>query len=202
MKAPVILLDYSLHCIKIYSEACGYKCCCDFDRLPHAQRQQAKDRRFSSFLGILAAVPQEYSIQVSSVSLMGVSICRDMMPENKSVPQLAKVVGADVPVAAFMHTTPLFNLMPPHSQTPRADRSADLFRLIQHVATPFHAADTVWCATGVYTDYIESEPIKGRHFVAEVWTGQCLPPDPVVLTPEQGKGQAEHVDVNQTGMLP
>ena len=60
--APVLMLDYSFQCIKIYSPSQGYYCACNFDELPLSatDKKHASERRKVSFLGLLAAAIQEY----------------------------------------------------------------------------------------------------------------------------------------------
>ena len=66
------MLDYSFHCIKIYSPSQGYYCACDFDELPLSatDKQHASERRKVSFLGLLSAAIQEYDLEITSASLL------------------------------------------------------------------------------------------------------------------------------------
>ncbi len=114
MKAPLLLLDCSTHCVKSYSVLQRYKCVCDFSKLlAKINKQLAQEHRESSFLGLLAAILNGNDLRITSVSLLGSSISRDMLDNDIPVPVLSKILGPDVPVQSFLHTTLLFNLVTP-----------------------------------------------------------------------------------------
>lgn len=111
------MLDYSFHCVKIYSSSNGdYYCACNFDELPlnATDKQLASLRRKASLLGILAAAIQEYDLEITSASLLGAALAKDFMHGDLLTAELSNILGPGVPVQSFIHSSPLFQLKPSH----------------------------------------------------------------------------------------
>lgn len=134
MQAEVLFMDYSFHCNKIYTQTGGFSCLCEFNNLPDnvTDRQLACERRKASFLGLLAATRKEYDLEFSSASLLGASIATDFMHGDLPVAELSSILGPDVPVQAFFHTSVLFQLRPSNLSQERP--SWELFNIIRHIA--------------------------------------------------------------------
>ena len=95
MKAEVLLIDYRFHCIKLYRPSCGYHYCCDFGKLPArtTNKQLAHVRRKASFLGLLAAISQEYDLKIISLSLLSSFAARGFMANDQSTAELSSILG-------------------------------------------------------------------------------------------------------------
>ncbi len=143
-------------------------CCCDFDKLPaRTDKQLAAERRKASLLGLLAATMQKYELKITSVSLLGSSVSRDFMDNEQPAAELSSILGPDVPVQAFIHTSPLFLL----AQTPKSDeeRSWQLLWLIQHIASAFHLEDAEWSANKTYDQFIAVPLTRPCHSRPEIF---------------------------------
>jgi len=186
MKAEVFLVDYSFHCIKLCRPSGKYHCCCDFRELPArtTDRPLARERRKATLLGLIAAIRQEYDLKFTSASLLGSFVAGDFMANEKPTAELSSILGPDVPVQAFMHTSPLFLLA--QTKLSHEDRSWQLLSLIQHIASPFHLEDAKWSAEKTYDDFTASPLINGLRFMPKVYDAEA-PRSIPVLTKEQGK---------------
>ncbi len=109
MDVQVLLNDYSFLCTKIYTPSWGRQCLCDFSDLPGSfinnYTQLACEHRKVSFLGLLSATLQDYGMKTTLASLLGASIAGDFMYSNLPVAKLSCILGPDVPVQAFIHTS-------------------------------------------------------------------------------------------------
>ena len=183
MDVPVLMMDYSMHCIKSNSRSGGYECICDSDTLPASitNKQLAQERRETSFLGLLRAILND--LRITSASFLGTSVARDLMDNDKPVSELCSILGPDVPVKAFLHTSPLFNLV----QTCLSqEHSWELLRLIRHMAPVLHLADAKWSAEKTYEKLIALPSIDSRKFVWKVYDTTASRSRPL-LTKEEGK---------------
>jgi len=190
MDVPVLMMGYSIHCIKSYSVSGGYKCICDFDTLPASttNKQLAQEARTSSSQRSLLPWPpwgnlERNDLRITSASFLGTSVARDLMDNDKPVSELCSILGPDVPVKAFLHTSPLFNLV----QTCLSqERSWELLRLIRHMAPVLHLADAKWSAEKTYEKLIALPSIDSRKFVWKVYDTTASRSRPL-LTKEEGK---------------
>ena len=186
MKAQVLLVDHSFHCIKLYQSSKGFHCCCNYDELPGrtTDKQLAAERRKASCLGVIAAIVQKYGLKITSASRLGTFVSRDFIDNEQSTAELASILGPDVPVKAFIHTSPLFMLT--QHKLSDEERSWQLFRLIQHIASPFHLEDAKWSAEETHDDFIALPLIDGLTFMPKVYDAEA-PRSIPILTKEQGK---------------
>ena len=185
MDVPVLLMDLSWHCIKSYKPSSGYHCICDFEQLPaRINKQLAQERRKASFLGLLAATLQEYDLKITSASLLGASVATEFLENDRPTAELSSILGPDVPVRAFFHTTLLFSLA--NTGLSQEECSWELLKTIRHIAPVFHLADAKWSAEETYEKYIALPSILTRNFLFKVYDRDA-PRSRPLLTKEEGK---------------
>jgi len=186
MDVPVLMMGYSIHCIKSYSVSGEYKCICDFDTLPASttNKQLAQEARTSSSQRSLLPWPPWGNLERNDLRITSASFLRTRMDNDKLVAELCSILGPDVPVKAFRHTSPLFSLV--QTCLSQEERSRELLRLIRHIAPLFHLADAEWSAEKTYEKFIALPSIDSRKCVWKVNDTTASRSRPL-LTKEEGK---------------
>ena len=135
-------------------------------------KDKFKERQLASLLLLLRHCLTEYDLTPSSVSLMGVALSEAMTSADGGwIPELTEIVG-DVPIATFLHTTPLFHLHPPGRTSSMGARylqlSGELFRLLQHAGEAQHGIQN-FDAKQQYNHLLQQPGIQNMNYVRDVW---------------------------------